>query len=314
MSFSQKELLRYSRHFVLDEIGLKGQEKLKFAKVLCVGAGGLGSPLLMYLAAAGVGTLGIVDDDKIDFSNLQRQLLYGTHEVGQKKLKIAKEKLHNLNPNVNVALHPARLMDNNALEIISQYDIVADCTDNFPTRYLVNDACFHLQKPNVYASISQFDGQCSVFCAKNGPCYRCLYDAPPPAGLIPNCAEGGVLGVLPGLLGVMQANETIKLILGIGSPLIGRLLTVDTLSMVFDELEIKQNPDCRLCKHHQPFETLPRITSSCAAEAGLTVKQISAKALHQLKSKNNVFLVDVREPYEYEICNIDGYLIPLREF
>lgn len=314
---STEEFARYSRHFSLSEVGIAGQEKLKSARVLCVGAGGLGSPLLLYLAAAGIGTIGIIDDDSIDLSNLQRQVLYATQDVSKKKVNIAKAKLAELNPHINIITYAERLDKKNALNIIQNYDVIADGTDNFPTRYLVNDACFYTQKPNVYASIFQFEGQCSVFNAhKDAPCYRCLYDSPPPAGLIPNCAEGGVLGVLPGMMGTIQAIEVIKLILNIGNSLTGRLLTVDALSMRFQEFEIKQHPDCRLCAHHQAFETLPDYSlMSCSATVG-NIDEISVNALYQIlqdKNKKNIILLDVREPHEYAISNLGGVLIPLRE-
>lgn len=312
------ELLRYSRHFSLPHVGVEGQQRLRDAKVLCIGAGGLGSPLLLYLAAAGVGTIGIVDNDVVDVTNLQRQVLYTTDNIGQKKVFSAKTKLQALNPHINVITHDEHLIADNALQIIRQYDIVADGTDNFATRYLVNDACYHLKKPNVYASIFQFEGQCSIFSAPNGPCYRCLYDSPPPAGLIPNCAEGGVFGVLPGLLGTLQATEVLKLILGIGDPLIGRLLTIDTLTMRFREFALQRNPDCRLCTHQQPFATLPDhdigVCQMNTAPATATVAAISVQELAELQKNHAKFiLLDVREPYEYDICNLQGKLIPIGE-
>src|SRR5215471_5427333 len=241
---------RYSRHLILPEVGVEGQQKLKAAKVLCIGAGGLGSPVALYLAAAGVGTIGIVDFDVVDFSNLQRQILHSTNDIGKPKLQSAKEKLIAMNPHINVVTHDAALSSENALEIFQPYDIIVDGTDNFPTRYLVNDACVLLGKPNAYGSIFRFEGQASVFATKEGPCYRCLYPEPPPPGLVPSCAEGGVLGILPGLVGVIQATETIKLILGSGEPLIGRLLLVDALSMRFRELKLRKDPDCPVCGTH----------------------------------------------------------------
>jgi len=313
---NNEELQRYNRHFSLPNVGVEGQQRLRAAKVLCVGAGGLGSPLLLYLAAAGIGTLGIIDDDVIDTSNLQRQILYATADVGQKKTLCAKTKLQALNPHINIVTYDERLTVVNALEIISKYDIIADGSDNFATRYLVNDACFHLKKPNVYASIFQFEGQCSIFSAPNGPCYRCLYDTPPPAGLVPNCAEGGVFGILPGLLGTLQATEVLKLILGIGDPLIGRLLTVDALTMRFGEFTLQRNPDCRLCTHQQPF-TLNNNIGVCqmnTTPSASSISAISVKELAELKKNNaNFVLLDVREPYEYDICHINGKLIPLGE-
>src|SRR5664279_10032 len=241
------DLSRYSRHLILPEVGMEGQRKLKAASILCVGAGGLGSPLALYLAAAGIGTLGLVDFDVVDASNLQRQIIHSTKDIGRKKLDSAEEKLKALNPALNIVKHDTMLSSANALEIIKDYDIVADGTDNFPTRYLVNDACVILGKPNAYGSIFRFEGQASVFATKEGPCYRCLYPEPPPPGLVPSCAEGGVLGILPGLVGVIQATETIKLILGSGEPLIGRLLLVDALAMRFRELKLRKNPECPAC-------------------------------------------------------------------
>src|SRR6201993_497453 len=243
-SLTSEELQRYSRHLILPEVGLEGQQKLKAAKVLCVGTGGLGSPLAFYLAAAGVGTLGLVDFDVVDSSNLQRQIIHSTKDVGRPKLDSAEEKLKALNPYMNVVKFNTMLLSANAMEIFKDFDIVADGTDNFPTRYLVNDACVLSGKPNVYGSIFRFEGQASVFATEDGPCYRCLYPEPPPPGLVPSCAEGGVLGILPGLVGVMQATEAIKLILGAGEPLIGRLLLVDALGMKFRELKLRKNPDC----------------------------------------------------------------------
>ncbi len=244
---SAAELSRYSRHLILPEVGMEGQQKLKAARVLCIGAGGLGSPLALYLAAAGIGTLGLVDFDVVDASNLQRQIIHSTKDIGRSKLDSAEEKLVALNPGLNVIKHETMLSSANALEILKDYDIVADGTDNFPTRYLVNDACVLLRKPNVYGSIFRFEGQASVFATREGPCYRCLYPEPPPPGMVPNCAEGGVLGILPGLVGVIQATEVIKLILGKGEPLIGRLLLVDALTMRFRELKLRKNPDCPVC-------------------------------------------------------------------
>src|SRR6201996_5432723 len=241
------EMARYSRHLILPEVGMEGQQKLKAAKVLCVGTGGLGSPLALYLAAAGIGTLGLVDFDVVDASNLQRQIIHSTRDIGRKKLDSAAEKLTALNPALNVVKHETMLSSANALEILKDYDVVADGTDNFPTRYLVNDACVLLGKPNAYGSIFRFEGQASVFATKEGPCYRCLYPEPPPPGLVPSCAEGGVLGILPGLVGVIQATEVIKLILGKGNPLIGRLLLVDALGMRFRELKLRKNPECPVC-------------------------------------------------------------------
>src|SRR6202167_4370612 len=247
---STDDLSRYSRHLILPEVGMEGQQRLKAARVLCVGTGGLGSPLALYLAAAGVGTLGLVDFDVVDASNLQRQIIHSTADIGRKKLDSAEEKLKALNPALNVVKHETMLSSANALDILKDYDVVADGTDNFPTRYLVNDACVLLGKPNAYGSIFRFEGQASVFATRNGPCYRCLYPEPPPPGLVPSCAEGGVLGVLPGIIGVIQATEAIKLIAGIGEPLIGRFLIYDALKMRFRELKLKKDPDCPVCGTH----------------------------------------------------------------
>src|SRR5499433_3525416 len=241
------EIKRYSRHLIMPEVGVEGQRHLKAGKVLCIGAGGLGSPAAMYLAAAGVGTLGLVDYDVVDFSNLQRQILHGTPDVGRSKLASAKDRLNAINPEIEIRTHEAALSSENAMQLFEPYDVIVDGTDNFPTRYLVNDACVLLGKPNAYGSIFRFEGQASVFATKNGPCYRCLYPEPPPPGLVPSCAEGGVLGILPGLVGVMQATEAIKLILGSGDPLIGRLLLVDALGMKFRELKLRKHADCPAC-------------------------------------------------------------------
>ena len=248
---SNDEILRYSRHLIMPEVGMDGQQKLKAAKVLCIGAGGLGSPLALYLTAAGVGTLGIVDFDVVDYTNLQRQIIHTTNDVGRKKLDSAADKLKALNPFLNLRTFDMKLTSANALELFREFDIVADGTDNFPTRYLVNDACVLTGKPNVYGSIFRFEGQASVFATEDGPCYRCLYPEPPPPGLVPSCAEGGVLGILPGLVGVIQATETIKLILGQGDSLAGRLLLVDALGMKFRELKLRKNPDCPVCGTHR---------------------------------------------------------------
>src|SRR6202521_685150 len=249
-ALSNDEILRYSRHLIMPEVGMEGQQKLKAAKVLCIGAGGLGSALALYLTAAGVGTLGIVDFDVVDYTNLQRQIIHTTADVGRKKLDSAADKLHAINPFINVRKFEERLDSSNALELFREFDIIADGTDNFPTRYLVNDASVITRKPNVYGSIFRFEGQASVFATKDGPCYRCLYPEPPPPGLVPSCAEGGVLGILPGLVGVMQATEAVKLILGRGEPLVGRLLLVDALGMRFRELKLRKDPDCPVCGTH----------------------------------------------------------------
>ena len=313
------ELSRYSRHIILPEVGLEGQRRLKAARVLCVGTGGLGSPLAFYLAAAGIGTLGLVDFDVVDASNLQRQIIHSTRDIGRKKLDSAEEKLKALNPALNVVKHETMLTSANALEILKDYDVVADGTDNFPTRYLVNDACVLLGKPNAYGSIFRFEGQCSVFAAKDGPCYRCLYPEPPPPGLVPSCAEGGVLGILPGLVGVMQATEVIKLILGKGEPLVGRLLLIDSLSMRFRELKLRKNPDCPVCGAHPTVTQLIDYQQFCGimpetpqeknVKNGIpqmTVKELKAR----MDAGEDVQLIDVREPYEQQIAQIGGKLIP----
>ena len=313
------ELSRYSRHLILPEVGVEGQRKLKAARVLCVGTGGLGSPLALYLAAAGVGTLGLVDFDVVDASNLQRQIIHSTADIGRKKLDSAEEKLKALNPALNVVKHDTLLSSANALDILKDYDVVADGTDNFPTRYLVNDACVLLGKPNAYGSIFRFEGQASVFGTKDGPCYRCLYPEPPPPGLVPSCAEGGVLGILPGLVGVIQATETIKLILGIGEPLIGRLLLVDALNMRFRQLKLRKNPECPVCGDHPTVTKLIDYQQFCgiepASERQSAVKngipQVSPKDLKKrIDAGEDLFILDVREPFEYQIANIGGVLIP----
>ena len=313
------ELSRYSRHLILPEVGMEGQQKLKAARVLCVGTGGLGSPLAFYLAAAGIGTLGLVDFDVVDASNLQRQIIHSTKDIGRKKLDSAEEKLKALNPALNVVKHETMLTSANALEILKDYDIVADGTDNFPTRYLVNDACVLLGKPNAYGSIFRFEGQASVFATKEGPCYRCLYPEPPPPGLVPSCAEGGVLGILPGLVGVIQATEVIKLILGKGDSLAGRLLLVDALNMRFRELKLRKNPECPVCGLNPTVTKLIDYQQFCGIapetqeEKKLKngIPQMTVKELKQrLDAGDNVLVLDVREPYEYQIANIGGKLIP----
>ncbi len=317
MNLTNDEILRYSRHLIMPEVGIEGQRKLKSARVLCVGTGGLGSPLALYLAAAGVGTLGLVDFDVVDYTNLQRQIIHTTDDVGRPKIASATEKLKAINPFVEVRALETKLTSANALEIVREFDIVADGTDNFPTRYLVNDACVLTGKTNVYASIFRFEGQASVFGAKDGPCYRCVYPEPPPPGMVPSCAEGGVLGILPGLLGVIQATEVIKLILGSGDSLIGRLLLVDALGMRFRELKLKRDPECPVCGANPSIKKLIDYEEFCGirgeekpVDAG--VPEISAEELKQkLDAGEDLFLVDVREPHEYEIANIGGYLIPL---
>jgi len=318
-SLNNDEILRYSRHVIMPEVGIEGQLKLKRARVLCVGAGGLGSPLTLYLAAAGVGTLGIVDFDVVDFTNLQRQVIHGTSDVGRKKLDSAEDTLREINPNVEIRKFETRLTSANALEIFREFDIIADGTDNFPTRYLVNDACVLSGKPNVYGSIFRFEGQASVFAAKDGPCYRCLYPEPPPPGMVPSCAEGGVLGILPGLIGVIQATETIKLILGSGEPLIGRLLMVDALGMRFRELKLRKNLDCPVCGANPTVKKLIDYNQFCGirgeeAAAPSTMKDMTVEELKQrLDRGDNLFVLDVREPHEYQICNLGGHLIPLND-
>ncbi len=316
---TKDDLSRYSRHLILPEVGIEGQRKLKAARVLCVGTGGLGSPLALYLAAAGVGTLGLVDFDVVDASNLQRQIIHSTADIGRKKLDSAAEKLKALNPALNVIRHDTLLSSANALDILKDYDVVADGTDNFPTRYLVNDACVLLGKPNAYGSIFRFEGQASVFATEEGPCYRCLYPEPPPPGLVPSCAEGGVLGILPGLVGVIQATEVIKLILGNGSPLVGRLLLVDALNMRFRELKLRKNPECPVCGEHPTVTTLIDYQQFCgivpSAKEEPAVKngipQISVTELkRRIDAKEDLFILDVREPFEYQIANIGGKLIP----
>jgi len=314
---SHAEVLRYSRHLLLPEVGVEGQRKLKAARVLTIGAGGLGSPLSLYLAAAGVGTIGIVDFDVVDLTNLQRQIVHGTSTLGRPKLESARDRLTDLNPNLKVETHETRLSSENALDIIREYDIVVDGTDNFPTRYLVNDACVLLGKPNVYGSIFRFEGQASVFHAKEGPCYRCLYSEPPPPGLVPSCAEGGVLGVLPGIIGSIQALETIKLILGAGDTLIGRLVLFDALRLKFRELRLRKDPDCPLCGEHPTVRELIDYEAFCGigAEPAYQGPEVLVEQLREEldeKGPEELVLIDVREPHEWEIARIEGArLIPL---
>ena len=318
-ALSNDEVLRYSRHLIMPEVGMEGQLKLKQAKVLCIGTGGLGSPLALYLAAAGVGTLGIVDFDIVDMTNLQRQVIHGTPDVGRKKLDSAADRIAAINPYVNVRKFETRLTSANALEILRDFDIVVDGTDNFPTRYLVNDACVLTGKPNVYGSIFRFEGQASVFATENGPCYRCLYPEPPPPGLVPSCAEGGVLGILPGLVGIIQASETIKLILGSGEPLIGRLLLVDALAMRFRELKLRKNPECPVCGDRPTVTQLMDYEQFCGIRgeekpATATMLDMTPEELKQrLDAGEDLFVLDVREPHEYQICNLGGHLIPLND-
>jgi molybdopterin/thiamine biosynthesis adenylyltransferase/rhodanese-related sulfurtransferase/molybdopterin converting factor small subunit len=317
VELSKDEILRYSRHLIMPEVALEGQKKLKAAKVLCIGAGGLGSPLALYLAAAGVGRLGIVDFDVVDFTNLQRQIIHSTANVGRPKLDSAKERIAEINPFVQVDTYEEALTSENALDLFRDYDIIVDGTDNFPTRYLVNDACVLLGKPNVYGSIFRFEGQATVFYAKEGPCYRCLYPEPPPPGLVPSCAEGGVLGVLPGIIGVMQAIETVKLILGKGEPLIGRLVLFDALKMKFRELKLRKNPDCPVCGANPTVTELIDYQEFCGVtpHAEVCVGQEFEITPAELKAKmdrgDDFVLIDVREPEEYAIARIQGSrLIP----
>ncbi len=314
------EVKRYSRHLIMPEVGVDGQRKLKASRVLCIGAGGLGSPVAMYLAAAGVGTLGIVDFDTVDFSNLQRQILHGTPDVGRSKLASAKDKLHALNPEIDIQTYEVALSSQNAMQLFEPYDVVVDGTDNFPTRYLVNDACVLLGKPNAYGSIFRFEGQASVFATKDGPCYRCLYPEPPPPGLVPSCAEGGVLGVLPGLIGMIQATEAVKLIMGIGEPLIGRFLIYDALRMRFRELKLRKDPDCPVCGTHPTVTKLIDYEQFCgitpAAPEPITVNHATEITSLELKQRldrgDRLKIIDVREPNEYQINRIPGSeLIPL---
>jgi len=318
VALDNEEVLRYSRHLIIPEVGMHGQKLLKESRVLIVGAGGLGSPLALYLAAAGVGTLGIVDFDVVDLTNLQRQILHTTEDLGKPKLDSARKAIERINPHVKVELHPVQLTSGNALAILASYDIVVDGTDNFATRYLVNDACVLLGKPNVYGSIFRFDGQVTVFDAKHGPCYRCLYPAPPPPGLIPSCAEGGVLGVLPGIIGTLQALETIKLILHQGDSLVGRLVLFDALSFKFRELVLRKNPACPICGlspsiheliDYEQFCGLTRPTEQPAEDDGLEITVEDLKS--RLDRGDTPSILDVREPHEYSIVNLGAPLIPL---
>jgi sulfur-carrier protein adenylyltransferase/sulfurtransferase len=323
---SKEEVERYSRHLVLPEVGMAGQRKLKATSILLVGAGGLGSPLALYLAAAGIGRLGLVDFDVVAHSNLQRQILHGTEDVGRSKLDSARDAIRRINPNVEVIGHETRLESDNAFAVLEPYDIVIDGTDNFATRYLVNDACVLLGKPNVYGSIFRFEGQASVFHFEGGPCYRCLYPAPPDPGLVPSCAEGGVLGVLPGIVGLIQATEALKITLGRGDTLSGRLLLFDALEMRFRELNIRRDPGCPVCGTHPTLTRLIDYRQFCGAEqetpaeagpavaSGESEGDVSPVRLHQWRQSGEpVFLLDVREPHEYEICHLGGRLIPLRQ-
>jgi len=323
IEFSNDEIARYSRHLIMPEVTLEGQKKLKAARVLCIGTGGLGSPIALYLAAAGVGTLGLIDFDVVDYSNLQRQILHGTKDVGRKKLNSARDRIKDINPNVSVVLHDALFNSENAIEIVENYDIVIDGTDNFPTRYLSNDVCVFLKKPNIYGSIFRFEGQCTVFAPHlGGPCYRCLYPEPPPPGMVPSCAEGGVLGVLPGIIGVMQAIEAVKLIAGIGEPLIGRLVHFDALKMKFREFKVRKDPSCPVCSANPTITELIDYEEFCGIpqaqaveDAEVPVPEISVEDLKARQDRGDKFvLLDVREPYEYDIARIPGSkLIPLGE-
>jgi adenylyltransferase/sulfurtransferase len=320
VSLSSQEIARYSRHLIMPEVALEGQKRLKAASVLLIGAGGLGSPLGLYLAAAGVGRIGLVDFDVVDFSNLQRQVLHGTPDVGRSKLQSARDRLHAINPDVQLDLYETRLSPENAFAILGPYDIIIDGTDNFPTRYLVNDACVLLKKPNVYGSIFRFDGQASVFFPPHGPCYRCLYPEPPPPGEVPSCAEGGVLGILPGLIGCLQATEAVKLILGQGSPLIGRLMLYDALQMSFQEFKVRRNPKCPVCGDHPTVKQLINYEQFCGIRGQEAPGPVSDHSLEttveevkrRLDRGEHLYIVDVRNPEEYQICRIPGsILVPL---
>jgi adenylyltransferase/sulfurtransferase len=317
-NLSKEEILRYSRHLIMPEVGMDGQLKLKNAKVLLIGTGGLGAPLGLYLAAAGVGKLGLVDFDVVDSTNLQRQVTFGAQDVGTPKTIAAKNRLSSLNSDIEIETYETKLESSNALELFKDYDFIVDGTDNFPTRYLVNDACILLGKQNVYGSIFRFEGQATVFGAPDGPCYRCLYPEPPPPGLVPSCAEGGVLGVLPGIIGSIQAMETIKLIIGRGDSLAGRLLLFDALGMKFRELKLRKNPDCPVCGKNPTITKLIDYYEFCGVrgeEAPAPDIQVPEITPRELKSRldrgDDLFILDVREPHEYQICNLNGHLIPL---
>ena len=325
---TRDEVLRYSRHLTLPEVAIEGQQRLKAARVLCIGAGGLGSPAAMYLAAAGVGTLGLVDDDAVDVNNLQRQIIHGTSDVGRSKLESAADRLREINPHTAIEAHPVRFGEHNALELVSAFDVIVDGSDNFPTRYLVNDACVLAGKPNVYGSVFRWEGQVSVFATEGGPCYRCLFREPPPPGLVPNCAEGGVVGVLPGIIGSVQALETIKLLLGAGTSLAGRLLIFDALGLEWREVTLRRNPSCPVCGD-EPTQTElidyeifcgvgPHAAADGAAEPaeGAVTEIDAAVAAEQLASNAPPYLLDVREPWEWAVSNLSdrgARLIPLGE-
>ena len=324
VALTPSEIQRYARHLIMPEVAMQGQKRLKAAKVLCIGTGGLGSPLSLYLAAAGVGTLGLVDFDVVDVSNLQRQIIHFTDDVGRPKISSAEEKLKAINPELKIVRHEHAVDSSNALEMFAGYDVIVDGTDNFPTRYLVNDACVLLGKPNVYGSIFRFDGQATVFFPPDGPCYRCLYPEPPPPDLVPNCAEGGVLGILPGLIGVVQATETVKLILRTGKPLIGRLLLYDALEMTFREMKVRKNPKCPICGPNPTIHALIDYQEFCgvggalsqpASANGSTLEEITPTELRALlETKQPPLVLDVRNPEEIAICRIAGTkLIPLPE-
>jgi len=320
VSLSKDEILRYSRHLIMPEVGMEGQLKLKNASVLLVGTGGLGAPLALYLTAAGIGRIGLVDFDVVDYTNLQRQVIHGTKDVGRPKIDSAIDSMRDINPFVKLDRHETALSSENALAILKDYDYVVDGTDNFPTRYLVNDACVLLKKPNVYGSIFRFEGQSTIFAYPGGPCYRCLYPEPPPPGLVPSCAEGGVLGILPGIIGLIQATETVKLILGIGQPLVGRLMLYDALGMKFRELKLRRDPECPICGDHPTITKLIDYQQFCGIpqhkeEPVNVTGEIDAVALKaKLDRGDNFTLIDVREPHEFQICRIPGStLIPLGE-
>ena len=321
IEFSNDEIARYSRHLIMPEVTLEGQKRLKAASILCIGTGGLGSPIALYLAAAGIGRLGLVDGDTVDFSNLQRQILHGTKDVGRKKLNSARDRIREVNPNVQVDLYDTFFNSTNAAEISEPYDIIIDGTDNFPTRYCSNDMAVFQQKPNIYGSIFRFDGQCTVFAPHlGGPCYRCMFPEPPPPGMVPSCAEGGVLGVLPGIIGVMQAIEAVKLIIGIGEPLIGRMIAFDALKMKFREFKLRRDPKCPVCSAHPTISELIDYDQFCgipqaqaAEDAEPEVPSVTVQELKAKQERGEKFLLlDVREPYEWDICRIPGaQLIPL---
>ena len=321
IEFSNDEIARYSRHLIMPEVTLEGQKRLKAASILCIGTGGLGSPIALYLAAAGIGRMGLVDGDVVDFSNLQRQILHGTKDVGRKKLNSARDRIREVNPNVQIDLHDTYFTSANAEELVRDYDIVVDGTDNFPTRYLSNDICVFMKKPNVYGSIFRFEGQCTVFAPHlGGPCYRCMFPEPPPPGMVPSCAEGGVLGVLPGVIGVLQAIEAIKLVVGLGQPLMGRLLHFDALNLKFREFKLRRDPKCPVCGENPTIKELidydqfcgiPQAAAAEAAEAPIPTMNVR-ELKQKLESGEKFVLLDVREPFEWDICRIDhAKLIPL---